>query len=243
MVYTVAVIRQVYDRVLDTFEHSMSASSDRLDRTLNAQNAHSDFINDAMRTVTQGAGEIAGVGIDLFRAGLEHQAGAARLSHETETDKDRNELMRDAVQQGSLLAQAAIMSNSAKRRASTDRQPNDTPEPRSEPRSEPRTERGAAPRTSPPQHDLRSRIRSVVDGITAEQMDALRIHAPTIAGVIGQLRANPSLDLAAIRQIVLEGYASFDFREVMALRGHLPPEIEGQVLELLNKLNAEARES
>lgn len=244
MVYAMTVVRQTYDRVLDTFEHTLATSFDRLDRTLDSQNSHSDFINDAMRTVTQGAGEIAGVGIDLFRAGLEHQAGAARLSHDSETDKDRNEFMRDAVQQGSLLAQAVIMSNTAKRRASTERQPTDAPEPR--------TDHGAAPRTSQPSQrpqpphtaegDLRSRIRSVVDGITAEQMDALRTHAPSIAGILEQLRANPSLDLATIRQIVMDGSKSLDIGEMLALRAYLPSEFQAQVLDLINKLAQGAKQ-
>lgn len=144
-VFAMVVVQQSHDRTVNTLERILFASFDRLDRTLETQGSHSRFINEGLQTVTRGAGEVAAVGIDLFRSGLEHQAGATRLHHDTEIGKERTELMRDAVKQGSLLAQAALMSNAAKRRSSTD--PTSRPEHATAPR--PEASREPAPRPDP----------------------------------------------------------------------------------------------
>ena len=246
MVYVVAVLRQNYDRTLDTLERTLSSSSQRLDRTLDSQTSHSDFINESMRTVTQGAGEIASVGIDLFRAGLEHQSRAARLQHETENDKDRGEIMRDAVQQGSLLAQAVIMSNTAKRRAAaTEPQPNAAADARAgtETRHAPRAS-AAASRVNAPSSDgdgLDDRIRSVLSAISADEMAQLSTHAPTIAGVIQRLRSDRSLRVDDMRELVLEAIDKAPKLELLRLKSRLTPEFAEQVEGLLERLLAEAQ--
>jgi hypothetical protein len=113
--FAMLVIQQSNDRLVSTLERLLDSSTGRLDGVLAQQGASSRYLNEAFQTLTKGAGDIASVGVQLFNQGLEGQARVARMEHDTELGKEHAELMRDAVKQGSLLAQAVLMANSAKR--------------------------------------------------------------------------------------------------------------------------------
>lgn len=117
--FAMLVIQQSNDRLVSTMERLLDLSTDRLDGVIAQRNSSSRYLNQAFQTLTKGAGNIASVGVKLFNQSLEGQARIARMEHDTDLGKERAELTRDAVKHGSLLAQAVLLANSAKRQRSS----------------------------------------------------------------------------------------------------------------------------
>jgi hypothetical protein len=216
------------DRTVDTLERLLTASFDRFDRTLEHQGSHSRFVNDALHTLTSGAGDIARVGLDLFRSGLQQRADMALLEHDSETGKERTEVMRDAVKQASLLTQAVLMSNAVKQRQSTDHQ-DEAAKPSAPPTVGAVSPADAPkPKLSPEEAELAAaddriievRTRQLLELLPPEKVDELRAHAPTVVAVFDRLRSRP-ITAAWVRAVVREAQDKVDAEELRALGPHL----------------------
>src|SRR5690606_38210662 len=175
--FAVLVTMKVGEQSADRLERMLMASLDRFDHTLGHQASHHRFVNDALHTLTAGAGEVAEVGLRLFTTGLSQQADKTRLEHDSAIERERNELLRDAIEQGSMLAQAIFMSNAVKQRH--------VPEHRGGPAKATATAPSgfeSKPTLSPEEADvvaaddrcLEVRTRQVLGALTPETLDELR---------------------------------------------------------------------
>ena len=209
--FAMLVTQQSNDRVVTILERLLFSSVGRLDGILSRQVSSSRYVNEALQTLTRGASDIAGVGVNLFQQGLEGQARVARMEHETEVGKDRTELMRDTVKQGSLLMQAVLMSNAAKRnqgRAAApppaEAGPRARPYPSTDdnPPSPPPTEPAASDdASSEADRDIVERARRLLALVTDELCDEVRGVAPSLVAVFEELRERP-LTATVVREII-----------------------------------------
>lgn len=240
--FAMLVTLQSGDRTIETLERLLHASFDRFDRTLEHHGSHSRFINEALETLTGGAGEVASIGLDLFRTGLEQQARVTQLNHDTEIGKERTELMRDAVKQGSLLVQGVLMSNAAKSRQA---QTKTSTEPRPSPATPtPATPSPAAkPPLSPEEAELAAaddrfiemRARQLLEVLTPERIEQLRPYAPTLAPTFERLRSQP-ITAAWVRRVILEAQADVDPNELQILEQHLDTDVRAKITTLLMRI-------
>ncbi len=228
--FAMIVAQQSNDRIVTVLERLLNASASRMDRVLGTQISNSRYLNEALRTLTKGASEVAGLGVDLFNRGLEGQARVAHMEHETELGKERTELMRDAVKHGSLLVQAVLMSQQAKQQqphaqtqASSGASPTaSAPPPSVAPSSAPTS--GAASAPSSVDADIEARATRLLELATDEVLDQLRAVAPSLAGVFDDLRGEP-ITADRVRAIIREAQSIVDPVELGLASRQFEPEI------------------
>ena len=221
--FAMIVMQQSNDRTVAILERLLMSSVSRLDGVLGTQVSNSRYLNEALQTLTKGASEVAGLGVNLFNQGLEGQARVARMEHETELGKERTELMRDAVKQGSLLLQAVVMSQSAKQRMA----PTPAPEPS---RAPPSTPPAPAPQPEPPPQsapgdvEIEAKAERLLELATDDVLAGLREVAPSLAGVFDELRAEPVTALR-VRKVIHHAQAIVDPIELGRASDQFEPEI------------------
>lgn len=247
--FAMLVTERSHNKTVTLLERLLYSSVDRLDRVQGSQVSSTRYINEALQTLTKGAADIAGLGLSLFQSGLEGQARVARMEHESELGKERTELMRDAVKQGSLLIQAVLMSNAAKRRQANEPQPVTRTEQRgaapplrvvpSPPQQGPTVAAppasAAAPPAEPPREpapapvsesdrDIEARTRRLLELLSDDDIARARIVAPTVVSVFELLRSGP-LDAAFVRQVIQGAEKTVDRSELSSISELLDAEV------------------
>ncbi|HLT40053.1 MAG TPA: hypothetical protein VK034_27420, partial [Enhygromyxa sp.] len=207
----VVMMQHSNDRTVSLLERLLMSSVTRLDRVLATQISNSRYLNEALQTLTKGASDVAARGMDLFNQGLEQHARVARMEHETELGKERTELMRDAVKQGSLLIQAVLMSQTAKQQqrartpAPSAAAPPSTPGPASSSSSNSgSTSASPGPSDSPPfgpspaespaapsgaDAEIEAKARRVLSLVTDDVLEDLRAVSPSLVEVFRELQS------------------------------------------------------
>lgn len=241
--FAMIVMQQSNDRTVTILERLLMSSVSRLDRVLGTQISNSRYLNEALQTLTKGASEVAGLGVNLFNQGLEGQARVARMEHETELGKERTELMRDAVKHGSLLIQAVLMSQNAKQR--TTPAASATPQtPKPETASAPPAA-GATPPPSPPapttaDGEIEAKARRLLELATPDVLASLRDVAPSLAGVFDTLGAE-SITADRVRTVIHEAQALVDPVELGLASRQFEPEIANVFGTLVMRVLSEDR--
>lgn len=248
--FALLVTQQSSDRVVNILERLLNASVGRLDGILSRQISSSRYLNEALQTLTRGAGDIAGLGVNLFQQGLEGQAKVARMEHETEIGKERTELMRDAVKQGSLLIQAIMMSNAAKRGQAPSAPPPRATRP-SPPPSSAQDARRPSSHESPPSppdpqvpqetaadRDLVTRAETLLGLITDETLANLRTVAPSLVAVFEELRER-SLTGAVVREVIISAQQTVSQLELAKAGEHFDENISSAFASLLMRVLSE----
>ena len=245
--FVLVMMERSHERTVGTLEQLLFGAFDRLDRIVESHSAQGTTINDALRTLTSGAGEVASIGLDLFRSGLDHQATAARIETDGKVDSERNEVVRGALSEGSKLVQAVIMSNAVKQRQSErERSPNQPVERE----VRPPMPRGSAPPPGEGALDdedaqlqamearyIESQARKLLEALTPDKLEQLRTHAPSIVAVFDHLRTR-ELTADWIRQVIRTAQTTADVSELAALQAHVPPEVSQRFQALLFRIMA-----
>lgn len=210
--FAIVMLQHSNNRTVAILERMLGASASRLDRVLATQISSTRYLNEALQTLTRGASEVAGIGVNLFNQGLEGQARLARMEHETELGRERTELMRDAVKHGSLLAQAVLMANQTKQQQSAASA------------AAPQTaQRGGAPTTPSPSpappgptsvsqsadDEIEIKTRHLLELMTDAALEDLRRVAPSLASVFDELRAAP-VTADRVRAVIHDAQARVD---------------------------------
>ncbi|KIG17943.1 hypothetical protein DB30_02158 [Enhygromyxa salina] len=231
--FAMLVVQQSNDRVVTILERLLFSSVGRLDAVLARQLSGSRYLNEALKTLTKGAGDIAGLGVTLFHQGLEGQAKFASVEQTAELGKERTELMRDGIKQGSLLIQAVLMANAAKHReASAASRPRDEPpsaatgaRARPHPSADDSAANSPPPPPPPPppaepeddmseaDRDIVERARRLLGLVGPDVRDQLRSVTPTLGAVFDELEDRP-LTAKLIREVIMGAQNSVDRDEL-----------------------------
>jgi hypothetical protein len=259
----VDIMQQTSERSVQILEDQLSRSVDRLDQMMSRQMSSIHHINEGLQTITQGAGKIAGLGVELFESGLEKQAQYARMEYETEVGKERTELARDAVKQGSTLLQAVVMANAAKERVraqparqgqappSTSRAAPSASTSRGAPSASASgvvpsagTSRGAASAkatdetsSSETDHELVEQAERLLALATDEVRERLREVAPSLAAVFNGLGEGP-LSAAMVRKVVADAGQTVDRLELVKAGMLLEPALAEALSGLLMRVSS-----
>ena len=260
----VDILQQTNERTVQTLEDQLARSVDRLDQMVSRQMSSLHHINEGLQTITEGAGKVAGLGVELFNRGLEKEVQYARMEYETEANKERTELMRDAVKQGSTLLQAVLMANAAKERVRA--QPPRQGEPvRSRPhtarsagtsraapsaaRSATAAQSAAVPSAAPPvrpanttgprEADLAivEQAERVLDLATDEVRERLREVAPSLAAVFDGLGEGP-LSADMVRKVIADAGRAVDPLELAKAGTVLNPALAEALSGLLMRVSS-----
>lgn len=252
--FAMIVMQQSNDRAVSILERLLMSSVARLDRVLGTQISNSRYLNEALQTLTKGASEVAGLGVNLFNQGLEGQARVARMEHETELGKERTELMRDAVKHGSLLIQAVLMSQQAKQqRAASASAPAAASSPPPQAGSASADPRAASPPSAPfpaaepsaapssADAEIEAKARRVLELVTDDVLDELRTVAPSLPDLFDALRAQP-LTADRVRAVIREAQSTVDPVELGLASRQFEPELAHAFGTLVMRVLSEDRE-
>jgi len=207
--FAMLVMQHSHDRSINIMERMLMSSLTRIDAVLSNQISNSTHLNRALETLTKGAGAIAGIGVNLFERGLENRAQVLEIERNADSGKERAEVMREAVKQGSLLAQAVMMSQASKRAG-----------PRSQAPTPSRPPPAPEPAVSSQDALLVERAQQVLELLEHEDKAKLRRVAPTVAAFFERMGRGP-LSAQAIRALVFEAQRVVDHDELSKLSAHI----------------------
>jgi len=226
---------------------------------LATQVSGSRYLNEALNTVTQGAGRIAGLGVSLFERGLESQARVAQDERETVLGRERNEITRDAIKQGSLLVQTIVMANAAKRNQQEHKPQRPAPQPaRARPTrvvdaelvghesptsasNDNSADTSAAPRAnkSPLELDIEAKTELFLDLLQHEPLEELRAVAPTLCAFFDRL-GRGAADGAQILLLIKEAEQTVERDELMKVHTLVSAELASAFANLMMRAMSES---
>ena len=244
------VMQQTHDQTVSLMRDLLYTSTHRVDSILATQVSGSRYLNEALNTITRGAGNIAGLGVSLFESGLKSRARVAEEERETVLGRERNELARDAIKQGSLLMQTILMANAARRSQEEQQQatgqqsaagPQRVPTPA-------RPARRPSATASPPldptraktplELDIEAKTQRFLDLLEHEPLDELRVAAPTLSALFDRLGEGP-LDGARVLALIEDAEHSVEREELTRVHTLVSAELAGAFASLMMRAMSE----
>ena len=242
--FAMMVMQQTHDQTVSLMRDLLYTSTHRVDSILATQVSGSRYLNEALNTITRGAGNIAGLGGSLFESGLESRARVAEEERETVLGRERNELARDAIKQGSLLMQTILMANAA-RRSQEEQQQAAGPQQATTPA---RPARWPSSTASPPldptraktplELDIEAKTQRFLDLLEHEPLDELRVAAPTLSALFDRLGEGP-LDGARVLALIEDAEHSVEREELTRVHTLVSAELAGAFASLMMRAMSE----